>query len=161
MQYSLSEFKDIYTRCFAPAMRLAMSLMHDEDEARDIVHDVFLKLWETDTPIDNPAAFAIRAVRNACLNRIDRLDTREKIRLRLALETDGDDSGATMQADEVRKAVADLLTPRQQLTIEKVYTEGLSYKEAAASMGVSVAAVNKNIVAALKKLRIHFKTDRP
>lgn len=142
-------------------MRLAMSLMHDEDEARDIVHDVFLKLWETDTPIDNPAAFAIRSVRNACLNRIDRLDTREKIRLRLALEADNDDPGATMQADEVRKAVADLLTPRQQQTIEKVYTEGLSYKETAASMGVSVAAVNKNIVAALKKLRIHFKTDRP
>ncbi|MDE6338825.1 MAG: hypothetical protein K2K97_03440, partial [Muribaculaceae bacterium] len=38
-------------------------------------------------------------------------------------------------------------------------TEGLSYKDAAGQLGVSVAMVNKSVVGALKKLRKHFKSD--
>lgn len=33
MQYSVTEFETIYLRCFPPAMRLAISLLHDEDDA--------------------------------------------------------------------------------------------------------------------------------
>ncbi len=58
----------------------------------------------------------------------------------------------------MKAAIERLLSSREQQVVEKVYTEGLSYKDAAENLGVSVAAINKNIVAALKKLRTHFKT---
>lgn len=160
MQYSTTEFETIYNRCFPPSMRLAMSLLHEEDEARDVVQEVFLKLWESDIRIDNPTAFLIRAVRNACLNRINMLDTREKIRQRLMLEAPPDDQDFEQRNEEVMSAIRRLLTPREREVVDRIYAEGMSYKEAAENLEVSVAAVNKNIVSALKKLRTHFKTGK-
>ncbi|MDE5794886.1 MAG: sigma-70 family RNA polymerase sigma factor [Muribaculaceae bacterium] len=141
-------------------MRLAMSLLHEEDEARDVVHEVFLKLWEADVKVDNPSAYILRAVRNTSLSRIRKLDVREKVRLKLMWEILPDDFDYECRNEEVKTAVERLLTSREQQVVEKIYTDGLSYKDAAASLGVSVAAVNKNIVGALKKLRTHFKTGK-
>lgn len=160
MRFSTTEFETLYIQCFPPAMRLAMSLLHEEDEARDVVHEVFLKLWESGERVDNPKAYVIRSVRNASVSRIRKLDVREKIRLKLMLEPPPDDFDYERRNEEVKMAVERLLTPREQQIVEKIYTEGLSYKDAAASLGISAAAINKNIVAALKKLRTHFKTGK-
>ncbi len=160
MQYSASEFETLYTQCFPSAMRLAMGLLHDEDEARDVVHEVFLRLWEAKTRADNPAAFIIRSVRNASLDRIKRLDTRERAIKKISLEPPSDDLDPETLNEEVASAIRNLLTQRERQVVSKIYTEGLSYKNAAASLGISVAAINKNLVVALKKLRNHFKTER-
>ena len=160
MQYSTTEFETLYIKCFPPAMRLAISLLHEEDEARDVVHEVFLKLWESDVKVDNPSAYILRSVRNTSLSRIRKLDVREKVKMKLMLEPPPDDFDYEQRNEEVKKAVGRLLTSREQQVVEKIYTEGMSYKDAADSLGVSVAAVNKNIVGALKKLRTHFKTGK-
>ena len=160
MQYSTAEFETLYIQCFPPAMRLAISLLHEEDEARDVVHEVFLKLWESDVKADNPSAYILRSVRNASISRIRKLDVREKVKLKLMLEPPPDDSDWERRNEEVKKAVERLLTSREQQVVEKIYSEGMSYKDAADSLGVSVAAINKNIVGALKKLRTHFKTGK-
>lgn len=160
MQYSTNEFETLYIQCFPPAMRLAISLLHEEDEARDVVHEVFLKLWESDGKVDNPSAYILRSVRNASLSRIRKLDVREKVKLKLMLEPPPDDFDYEQRNEEVRSAVERLLTSREQQVVEKIYTEGMSYKDAADSLGVSVAAINKNIVGALKKLRTYFKTGK-
>lgn len=158
MQYSTTEFETLYIRIFPPSMRLAMSLLHDEDEARDAVQEVFVKLWETDSRVSNPDAFIVRSVRNACLNRINMLDTRERIRQKLTLDAmPPEDFDIESRNEEVQAAISRVLTPREKQVVDKIYAEGLSYKEAAANLGVSVGAINKNVVAALKKLRTHFK----
>ena len=160
MQYSTEEFETLYIQCFPPAMMMAMSLLHDEDEARDVVQGVFLRLWESNTRPDNPKAFIVRGVRNAGLDRIRHLDLRERVRSRLMLEPPPDDFDYELRNEEVRTAIRKLLTSRERQVVDKIYTEGMSYKDAAASLGVSVAAVNKNIVGALKKLRTYFKTSK-
>lgn len=157
MQYSTTEFETLYKMCFPPAMRLAMSLLHEEDEARDVVQEVFLRLWESGTRVDNHLAFIIRAVRNASLNRINMLDTREKFRQRLSLESSPEYYTDDRHNEDIRSAVQSLLTLREKQIVEKIYTDGMSYKEAAQCLGVSVAAVNKHVVAALKKIRKHFQ----
>ena len=88
------------------------------------------------------------------------LGTREKIRKKLTLETHVEDYDIEQRDEEVMIAIKQLLTTREQQVVGKIYTEGLSYKEASESLGISVAAINKNIVAALKKLRTHFKTGK-
>lgn len=141
-------------------MRLAMSLLREEDEARDVVQEVFLKLWESDLQIDNAPAFIMRAVRNASLSRINKLKTREKILKGLSLEPPPDNINIEQRNDEIVSAIRKLLTPREQQVVDKIYSDGLSYKDIAESLGISVAAVNKYIVSALKKLRNHFKSDK-
>lgn len=158
MQYSITEFEAIYRRCFPSAMRLAVSLLHDEDDARDVVQEVFLKLWESDTVIDNVQAFVVRSVRNVCLNRIVAADTRERFNRRFPLDEIDDRDEPRVSDARLQHAIASLLSPRERQVVEKIYAEGLSYKETAACLDVSVALVNKNIVSALKKLRKCFKS---
>ena len=76
------------------------------------------------------------------------------------LEPPPDDFDYEQQNEEVKTAIQKLLTSRERQVVDKIYSEGLSYKDTAESLGVSVAAVNKNIVGALKKLRNHFKTNK-
>lgn len=158
MRNSTTEFETLYRQCFPPSMRLAMSLLHEEDEARDIVQEVFLRILESNIRMENPMAVIIRSVRNACLNRISKLDTREKIRQRLTLQSATVDSETGLNHEEVLSAVKQLLTPREQQIVDRIYSEGMSYKEASENLGVSEATINKHIVTALKKLRNHFKT---
>lgn len=160
MRYPETEFETLYRQCFPPSMRLAMSLLHDEDEARDAVQEVFLKILESGIRIENPMALILRSVRNACLNRLSRLDTREKIRQRLTLHPPADETDPELPHEEVLSAVRNLLTEREQQTIYRVYSDGMSYKEASQDLGVSTATINKHIVTALRKLRDHFKTRK-
>ncbi len=160
MQYSATEFESLYARCFPPSMRLAMSLLHEEDEARDIVQESFLKLWQSNIRIENPMAFIIRSVRNACLNRINMLDTRQRIRQNLTLEPPAEDFDPHQRDEEVMMAIHLLLSERERQVVDRIYSEGMSYKETAENLNVSIATVNKNIVTALKKLRKHFKTGK-
>ncbi|NCB07980.1 MAG: sigma-70 family RNA polymerase sigma factor, partial [Bacteroidia bacterium] len=52
-------------------LRFATHFLKDEDEARDVVQDVFLKLWQKRDSlheIENIEAFAMRMARNRCLD---------------------------------------------------------------------------------------------
>lgn len=53
MQYSIKEFEHIYIRHFPEAIRLAFSFLHDEDDARDVVQEVFTKLWESNSIVSS------------------------------------------------------------------------------------------------------------
>lgn len=165
MQYSATEFESLYAQSFEPAFRLALSLLHDEDDARDAVHEVFLRLWESESKPDSPKAYVVRSVRNSCISRLRHLDVREKVRLRLSLESppeaaDSDEEDFLRRDADVLAAMDRLLTFREREVVDKVYVEGKSYRETASHFGVSVAAVNKSLVGALKKLRTHFKTSK-
>ncbi len=92
--------------------------------------------------------------------RISMLDTRDRIRQRIMLDPPPDDFDIDGRNEEVRSAIHRLLTPREQAVVDRIYAGGMSYKEAAENLEVSVAAINKNIVSALKKLRIYFKTGK-
>ncbi len=138
-----------------------MTLLHEEDDARDVVHEVFVKLWESKIRVENPPAFLIRAVRNACINRLNMLTPHEKVHQRLLLEPPPDDDDYTEQkSEDVRNAISQLLTPREKEIVERIYSDGLTYKQTAETLGISVSYVNKNIVGALRKLRNHFKTGK-
>ncbi len=88
------------------------------------------------------------------------MDVREKVKRNLMLEPPPEDFDYEQRNEDVKTAIASLLSSREREVVEKIYTEGLSYKDAAENLGVSVAAINKNIVTALKKLRTHFKTSK-
>ncbi len=157
MHYSITEFEAVYRRCFPSLLRVAVSMLHDADEARDAVQEVFLKLWEKNSDIDNELAYLIRAVRNTCLDRIAAKDTRERLKQRLPVDEVDEADDRAISSEYLNLALESLLTPRERQVVEKVYSEGLSYKDTATHLGVSVAMVNKSIVGALKKLRKHFK----
>ena len=159
MPYSEAEFKSIYIRSFPLGMKVALSLIHDEEDSRDIVQEVFLKLWESKEKIKNPQSYILRAVKNACINRINTFNNHEKIKRKISLEPSLDEGEVFQQLEEVKRAIPILLSKREQEVIDRIYSEGMSYKEAAENLNVSTSTINKNIVSSHIKLRNHFKTE--
>lgn len=156
MSYPLSEFEHTYKRLYPPALRLAMSMLHDEHEARDVVQNVFVKVWESEIAIENIEAYVIRAVRNNCLNTINKSRMIDRVHQSLTLMVEDDAEATEYRDQQVSLAVKVLLSPREQQVVDSVYRQGLSYKESARLLNISVASINKNIVSSLKKLRTHF-----
>ncbi|MDE7375556.1 MAG: sigma-70 family RNA polymerase sigma factor [Muribaculaceae bacterium] len=159
MAFDEEQFETIYKRCFPQALGLAMSLLYDREEARDVAQQVFASLWETRVPVLNPDAFVYRAVRNACYNRIEQQTNRERIRKLYQVEFDPPDS-PDQRLEELPTALAKL-TERERQVIHTVFDGQRSYKEAASHLNLSVASINKHIVNALKTLRTHFNTTKP
>ena len=82
-------------RRYYPAMRrLATMLLHDEEAARDTVQDVFEKLLSRGVRPDRPeaGAYLLKAVRNACLNRIRDFDTETRLRNLYLLDSEAADA---------------------------------------------------------------------
>ena len=66
-------FHDHYEQMY----RFAFALLHDNEEARDVVSDVFSRLWDKQLVPDR--AYLMRSVKNACINLIARKKRDERL----------------------------------------------------------------------------------
>lgn len=135
--------------------RLAMLILRDEDEARDIVHDIFESLLRSGLT-DVSAQYLLRAVRNRCINYIRSLSTRERMKGLYAVE-EREIAEEEWPEDEtlslIHSTVDKDLTDACRRVVEMRFTDGMSYKEIATSLGISEVAVYKHLRHAIDVLR--------
>lgn len=144
-------------------LRFATHFMKDEDEARDVVQDVFLKLWQKRSglhEIENIEAFAMRMTRNRCLDVIragkmvpidaetDRKMKEESVDVHSQIEL-------SETAGQIKKLI-DRLPDLQRKVMLMRDIEQLSYDEIAEVTGLKVNAVRVNLSRARKKVRDEF-----
>jgi len=158
---------ELYDRLSRPLYSTARHILNDSAEAQDVVHDVFLALWENAGSFDSGrgAAFswAVTLTRNRA---IDRLRTRAN-RARLlgdSVPDDlgyGSDAGALAgdtraelgeRAKAVRAAMADL-PQEQQRALELAFFSGLTQKEIAERLKEPIGTVKARIRRGLLRLR--------
>ena len=159
MQTREQQFKDLFLSEYDRMYKAAYILLGDEDEAKDVVQDVFAKLWDGTDPLreESQRTFLLTCVRNRCLNIIAQRQThREAIRLLIptAVESGKYDEEII---EAVNRYVEERLTPQTSRIIRMHFDEDQSYKEISNSLGISLSAVNKHIVQGLRKLRSTFK----
>ena len=61
----------LFKNYYQPLHHLASIMLRDEDQAADIVHDVFASLLKNPDLSEFQTGYLFRAVRNRCLNRIE------------------------------------------------------------------------------------------
>jgi RNA polymerase sigma-70 factor (family 1) len=127
--------------------------------AEDLVHDVFLKVWEIRDRINPELSFTgylYRIARNHVIKTIDKLATDQVLREQLFSQLDEPAIAHPEQlvrAKEYDRLFREALTrmPPQRL---KVFTlcrqEGKSYEEAAEILGVSKNAIKKHMVLSMR-----------
>lgn len=139
---------------------LALSLLHDDDEARDAVSDVFERLVDGSLhlPLQRTEAYLMVAVRNHCLDLIRRLSIREKIRRHLTLSAPSLTPVETeqQQIEEMMAFAQEKLTPQTWRVFQLRFGEGKTYQEIAIALSISEVAVYKHLAQALRKLREQF-----
>ena len=159
MQAKEQQFKELFLSEYGRMYKAAYILLGDEDEAKDVVQDIFAKLWAGTAPIkeESKKTFLLTCVRNRCLNIIAQRQTHQEsitFLMPAVIESEAYDEKIV---DAINSYVDERLTHQTSSIIKMHYNEDLSYKEISHSLGISLSAVNKHIVQGLRKLRLTFK----
>lgn len=138
--------RELFGRFYRPLVLYACEYVHNREQAKDIVQDFFVRLWDDNYLLNiNPdkiAAYLYTSVRNSCLTFLSKKDV-----MRNTTEIMGSEMPAdlTVQIDEdtLRKAreILDKLPPRTREAIEYVIMKEYSYMDAAEEMGISVNTI--------------------
>lgn len=152
----ISTFEDLFRTYFVPLTQFCMKFTNDLDESKEIVHKVFIKVWEKyqELPEDmNFKSYLYTSVNNYGLNYIR--DHKKFVEL--------DDAGAlktnperSVETDELERSIElaiETLPDRCREVFELSRFEGLSYGEIAENMGISVKTVEAQMSKALRLLR--------
>ncbi|WP_353196423.1 RNA polymerase sigma-70 factor [Parapedobacter defluvii] len=144
---------DALFRMFHPALcffarRLASGL--PKGQAEEIVQDAFLKLWQRRTNFSDLSAikaFLYIATRNACLNYIEKEQVRSRRHEQYLHSVDEVEDAVVEEIiyaevlREVSQAI-DTLPEQCRRIIKMAYEEGLTPKEIAQVLNISISTVN-------------------
>jgi len=158
-----SDFKIKVLPVSKKVLRFATHFLKDEDEARDVVQDVFLKLWQKREELDqveNMEAFAMRMTRNRCLDIIrasrtvhmDAETDRQLKQVSIDVHSKIELSEAASQVKKLISRLPDL--QRQVMELRDI--EQMEYEEIAGVTGLQVNAIRVNLSRARKKVRDEY-----
>jgi RNA polymerase sigma-70 factor (sigma-E family) len=136
---------------YEPLLRFAYFLAGDAGTAEDLVHDAFVRLYRAERHIEAEGfrAYARRTIVNLHRSRFRRLRAE---RSALAASSREAMVSAPDPSDHVWKAIL-ALPSGQRAIVALRYYEDLSESETAATLGVSVGTVKKQMHRAIAKLR--------
>ena len=141
--------------------RLAFMMLHDKEESRDIVHDVFARLLDGDIRFDSgkAEAFLLSCVRNSCLNVMRSHDYRERAMRDFPINDEASDDSEAFESEikALQNGISRLTPPVCREVILLHYRHGLTFKEIATRLGVSETTIYKHLRNALNQLRLTIK----
>lgn len=138
----------------------AAAILHDDDLANDAVQESFVRLWRKRWRLglmEDPQGFAMRTLRNLCIDMLRRDKNRQKNTGAAAAEIynhpyDDDSLEAEQQYRQVEQAIASL-SPKQQQLIEMKYVKQMSIHEMAQQTGLSETYITTLLSRAYAALR--------
>lgn len=134
---------------------LASRLLHDEDSARDIVHDVFATILATGQTAPT-SLYLLKAVRNRCLNFIRKLSNGEKVKGLYSdnlSEIEDEEWPDDDTIKQINDSINSLLSEQCQKVVRMRFTEDMRYREISEALGISEVAVYKHLRHAIDVLR--------
>jgi RNA polymerase sigma-70 factor (ECF subfamily) len=160
---SESEFKTKVLPASQKLLKFAVHFLKNEEEARDVIQDVFLKLWQKKEELDrveNMEAFAMRMVRNRCLdvlraNKMVPIDAQTDRKMKQEIIDVHSQIELSEAAGQV-KTLIEQLPDLQQKVMHLRDIEQLEYEEIAERTGLQVNAIRVNLSRARKKVRDEF-----
>jgi RNA polymerase sigma-70 factor (ECF subfamily) len=158
-------FTQIVHFFYKKMLPIAISLVRSETVARDIMQDVFLKLWLNRalmTTIENPAAWLNVVVANTTSNYIRaqlRYDLRVKHSAADAPDTEEiwTDLDARFTKSLIDEAISELPAKRK-LVFLLSRREGLSRKEIACKLNISENTVRNQLTDAIQFIQEHLRS---
>lgn len=154
-----SEFKIKVIPLNRKMMGFATRFLGNREDAKDLLQEVFLKLWKMKESLDqyeNLEAFIIRMVKNQC---IDNLRSRKTVPLYEQVEENLIDQEKANNEKEHNdrieriKQQLSLLPEKQRLIMQLKDIEGYDYEEISDIMQMNINAIRVDLSRARKKIR--------
>ncbi|WP_207420290.1 RNA polymerase sigma factor [Desertivirga brevis] len=155
-------FSEIYERYWGILFRHARRMLQDDNEAKDLVQDVFATLWAGAPEItltSSLSAYLYASVRNKVFNLIERGKVKQNYQASLEnfiLAGEYTTDNAILEKELARRIEAEikLLPPKMREVFELSRKHHLSYREIAWELKISENTVKKQINKALTSLRL-------
>ena len=156
-----SLFKTHYTQMY----HLALTLLFDEAESKDVVSEVFASLLSGSTIVkaDNAKAFLLTSVYHRCLNVLQHKQVQERF---ARLLTEGTDTLISdnlveeqMQMEELMRYVRENLSPMEQNVFRLRYLKEMTCQEVAEALNVSRQTVHALLKQSVGKIRKYFNSN--
>ncbi len=162
-------FDKIYLAYFYRLHRFAKEYVLSDEDAENIVQDVFLMLWEKRHIVEvqiSLTAYLFSLVKNKCIDYLRHKNVSQEFKeeLNYKLSSLEEINQAFRSDEEIEKFVTDAinkLPERCRVIFIKSRIEGKKYKEIAEELNISVNTVENQMSIALKKLRVELKDYLP
>ena len=152
----------LFQTYYKQLVRYAEGIIYDADNAKDIVQDLFVFIWDNAESVDINSSikgYLFRSVRNRCLNEIKSLGINANRNL-LYFEGLSDfenldevaDKVFEFKTDAILKAVKSLPSKMRKI-FEMKYFQKQKYKNIAETLGISENTVKTHLMRAKEKLR--------
>lgn len=157
------ETERLFQNCFDKLLQLAIRYLKDEEEAKDIVSGIYVRIADGSIklPQENPEGYLMVCVRNQCMDCIRKLSLKERLQRHLTMNTERIYSLET-EEDKLQE----LMTYAEQTLASQTWNvfllrfqKGLKYREIATQLSISEITVYKHLAQALRQLRNHFKNE--
>ncbi|WP_316839458.1 RNA polymerase sigma-70 factor [Pedobacter gandavensis] len=158
-------FEILFKNYHKYVLAFSKKITRSEDMAKEVVQDVFLKIWlsrDKLQTLETFGAYLNTVVRNHCFNRLRQLSQEAKsneiLKLNIVEVCDSTvDELNYREAESVLNQAIETLSPQQKMVYLLCHQQGMKYEEAALKMNISPQTVHAYMKDALKKIRAHFK----
>jgi RNA polymerase sigma-70 factor (family 1) len=158
----MAAFRQLYEAFHVQLYAFSLKFLKSPELSEEIVHDVFLKVWEKRAALDsskNIQAYLFTICKNTILNTLEKAahDTRLQQQIAHYLPTfDPEiDLETTDDSEMLWEAIRQLPTQRQQI-FRLAKLEELSYEEIAQRMGITKGTVSDHLVKAMRSVRAYM-----
>ena len=158
-----TEFKQQLLPLNASLYRMAFKLMGNEDDAKDVVQDAYLKLWkmrDNITAVDNQLAYCLTIVKNMCLDRHRATSLKVVDKPPEELPIAGDDNASRhieqQQTTQLLNRCLARLPAQQQQVLRMRDLAGCSMQEIEKVTGLTAVNARVLLSRARKSLRNQF-----
>lgn len=153
-----TEFERFFKENYSKIYYLALSLVHDDEVARDIVADSFEYLFSHHADLQTAEAcnYLFVIVRNRCSDFYRKQAVHQRYSQYVSYTSEKVEMADWLEHDdkvEMIRRLMEHLTPRTRDVLERHYLQGKKYSEMAMELGISESAVKKHIMQALKLFR--------
>lgn len=151
--------EQLFRQNYSEMIHLASVLLGDDEEAEDVVQDIFLRVADSDIPPMNDN-YLLTAVRNACLNRIRQMQLHDKVKGLMPIEDEADLQPIDKRLERLEDIAAyvdEQLEELHRSIFHLRFDEDLTVSEIARRLGLNPNTAYKYLMQSIQQIRHHFE----
>ena len=151
--------EQLFRRNYSEMIHLASVLLGDDEEAEDVVQDVFLRVADSDISPKNDN-YLLTAVRNACLNRIRQMQLHDKVKGLMPVNDEADLQTIDKRMerlDDIATYVDEQLEEPHRSIFHLRFDDDLTVSEIARRLGLNPNTAYKYLMQSIQQIRHHFE----
>ena len=149
----------LFRQNYSEMIHLARVLLNNDEEAEDVVQDIFLRVADNDIP-PRDKNYLLVAVRNACLNKIRQMHLHDRVKELMPIDDVADLQPIDKRLerlDDIAAYVDEQLEEPHRSIFHLRFDEDLTIGEIARRLSLNQNTTYKYLMQSIQRIKNHFK----